>query len=70
MPARPFHLVIEVDEDGNLISSVPELLGWHSQAKSIGELERRTDVAIADYFGSTRAPHPRHAFLDVPTNFD
>jgi predicted RNase H-like HicB family nuclease len=47
MKARSFHLVIEVDEDGNLVSSVPELLGLHAKGRTVEQVERRTDAAIA-----------------------
>ena len=44
--AREFHVVIEQDEDGYFVSSVPELPGCHTQAKSLHKLMVRTREAI------------------------
>ena len=44
--AREFHVVIEQDEDGYFVSSVPELPGCHTQAKSLNKLMARTREAI------------------------
>lgn len=44
--AREFHVVIEQDEDGYFVSSVPELPGCHTQAKSLDKLMVRTREAI------------------------
>lgn len=44
--AREFHVVIEQDEDGYFVSSVPELPGCHTQAKSLDKLMARTREAI------------------------
>ena len=43
---REFHVVIEQDEDGYFVSSVPELPGCHTQAKSLDKLMTRTREAI------------------------
>ena len=43
---REFHVVIEQDEDGYFVSSVPELPGCHTQAKSLNKLMARTREAI------------------------
>jgi len=37
---RQFDVVIERDEDGYYIASVPELRGCHTQAESLDELDR------------------------------
>ena len=44
--AREFRVVIEQDEDGYFVSSVPELPGCHTQAKSLNKLMARTREAI------------------------
>ncbi|HNW92731.1 MAG TPA: type II toxin-antitoxin system HicB family antitoxin [bacterium] len=44
--ARQFSVVIERDEDGYLIASVPELRGCHTQAKSLDVLMKRITEAI------------------------
>jgi len=35
---REFRVVIEQDEEGYLVGSVPELKGCHTQARSLGDL--------------------------------
>ena len=44
--AREFTVVIERDEEGYLIASVPALPGCHTQARSMDELLERTKEAI------------------------
>lgn len=44
-----FTVVIERDEDGYLIASVPELPGCHTQAKTLDELMERIREAIELY---------------------
>ena len=43
---REFSVVIEKDEDGYYVGSVPELKGCHTQAKSLDELVERIREAI------------------------
>ena len=43
---REFSVVIEKDEDGYYVGSVPELEGCHTQAKSLDELVERIKEAI------------------------
>ncbi len=44
--ARHFNVVIERDESGCYVGSVPELSGCHSQAKSLDTLMQRIREAI------------------------
>lgn len=44
--AREFTVVIERDEEGYLVGSVPALKGCHTQARSMDELVERTKEAI------------------------
>ena len=44
--ARQFTVVIERDEEGWLVASVPALPGCHTQARSMDELLERTRGAI------------------------
>jgi predicted RNase H-like HicB family nuclease len=44
--AREFNVVIEKDEDGYFVASVPELKGCHTQAKSLDVLMKRVKEAI------------------------
>jgi predicted RNase H-like HicB family nuclease len=46
---KEFNIVIEQDEDGYYIASVPELPGCHTQAKSLDELNKRVIEAIELY---------------------
>ncbi len=43
---REFNVVIERDEDGYFVASVPELRGCHTQAKSLDTLMERVEEAI------------------------
>ncbi|MBA4421501.1 MAG: HicB family protein [Syntrophus sp. (in: bacteria)] len=43
---REFNVVIERDEDGYFVASVPELRGCHTQAKSLDVLMKRVKEAI------------------------
>jgi predicted RNase H-like HicB family nuclease len=43
---KEFNIIIEQDEDGFLVASVPELHGCHTQAKSFDELMVRIREAI------------------------
>lgn len=42
---REFHVIIEKDEDGYYVASIPELKGCHTQAKSLDELMERIKEA-------------------------
>ncbi len=44
---REFTVVIERDEEGYLVASVPALPGCHTQARSMDELLGRTGAARA-----------------------
>ncbi len=46
---KEFNIVIEQDEDGFYIGSVPDLPGCHTQAKSLDELNKRIIEAIELY---------------------
>lgn len=43
---REFNVVIQKDEDGYFVASVPELRGCHTQARSLDVLMRRIEEAI------------------------
>jgi predicted RNase H-like HicB family nuclease len=48
---RDFHVVIERDEDGWLVASVPQLPGCHTQAKTYDTLMKRIREAIEACLG-------------------
>jgi len=41
-----FPVIIEQDEDGMYVATVPDLKGCHTQAKSLSQLEKRIRQAI------------------------
>ena len=43
---KDFNIIIEQDEDGFFVASVPELRGCHTQAKSLDVLMKRIREAI------------------------
>jgi len=43
---REFNVIIERDEDGYYVGTVPELRGCHTQAKSLDTLMKRVREAI------------------------
>lgn len=44
---REFSVIVERDEDGYYVASVPELPGCHTQARSLDKLVERVREAIA-----------------------
>jgi len=46
MMKREFNVIIERDADGYFVASVPNLLGCHTQAKTLDELMERIREAI------------------------
>ncbi len=49
MNKRRFTVIIEQDEDGLYVASVPELPGCHTQAQNLNELDLRIKEAIKLY---------------------
>ncbi|HTW80389.1 MAG TPA: type II toxin-antitoxin system HicB family antitoxin [Terracidiphilus sp.] len=45
--SRKFTVVIEKDEEGYLVATVPALRGCHTQAKSLDTLMKRTREVIS-----------------------
>ena len=45
--AREFDVVIERDEEGIFVATVPALPGCHTQARSLDELMERVKEAVA-----------------------
>ena len=43
---REFNVVVERDEDGYYVASVPELPGCHTQARSLDKLMERIREAV------------------------
>ena len=49
-------VVIERDEDGYYVASVPELPGCYTQARTLDELMERVREAVELYLGAEAAP--------------
>lgn len=49
MQHNTYNIIVEQGEDGYLISTVIELPGCHTQAKTLEELNERTKEAIELY---------------------
>ena len=59
-----FTVVIEQDEDGVYVASVPGLPGCHTQAKDLVELQRRIRAAIRVYL-KVRKPAVSNKFVGM-----
>ena len=62
---REFNVVIEKDEDGYFVASVPALRGCHTQAKSLDVLINRVKEAIhlcliVNFPGTTSKKYFKH----------
>jgi len=51
---REFSVVVERDEDGNYVASVPALPGCHTQARSLDSLMERVREAISLHLQAER----------------
>ena len=56
--SREFNVVVERDEAGWYVASVPALPGCHTQAQSLDELMSRIREAIEAYLEAGEAPSP------------
>jgi predicted RNase H-like HicB family nuclease len=56
---REFNVLVERDQDGYYVASVPELPGCHTQARSLDKLMQRIREAIALCLDVERAAPPR-----------
>ena len=63
--AQQFDVVIEQDEDGYYVASVPALPGCHTQARSLDELMRRIEEAIALCLEVEGPPATTHRFVGI-----
>lgn len=60
-----FTVLIEQDEDGVYIATVPALKGCHTQAKSMGVLLKRIKEAILLCIETEHPPLPTNRFIGV-----
>jgi predicted RNase H-like HicB family nuclease len=62
---RTYPVIVERDEDGFFVGSVPGLRGCHSQAKSLDVLMRRMDEAIHVCLEANHRTRVRTEFVGV-----
>ncbi len=65
MKNREFSVIVERDEDGYYVATVPELRGCHTQAKSLDTLMKRVREAIAVCLEVEKGAAPRNEFIGV-----
>ena len=63
---RAYNVIIEKDEDGYFVATVPELPGCHTQAKSLDELNQRIEEAIALYLERRKQAEIVELFGTIP----
>ena len=59
MAIRELDVVIEKDEDGYYVATVPSMLGCHTQARSLDELMERIREAVELYL-EVEGAEPEH----------
>jgi predicted RNase H-like HicB family nuclease len=62
---REFDVVVERDEAGYYVASVPALAGCHTQARSLDELIERVREAIAVCLDAEDVPEERLSFVGI-----
>ena len=68
MEKKIFTIVVERDEDGVYVASVPELPGCHTQANSLDELQENIKEAIEAYLESMEKEElPAIKFFGIQT---
>lgn len=65
MLKKTYNIIVEQGKDGYLISTVIELPGCHTQAKSYDELYARTKEAIELYTEGQKNIHPSSKFVSL-----
>lgn len=60
-----FSVIVERDEDGYYVASVPELPGCHTQARSLDKLMERVREAIELCLEVEREALPKTEFIGV-----
>lgn len=62
---KEFTVIIERDEDGWYVGSVVELLGCHTQGKTVDELMERIKEAIEAYLDVEGVPADNIEFIGI-----
>jgi predicted RNase H-like HicB family nuclease len=60
-----FPVVVERDEDGLLVGTVPALKGCHTQARTIAELDKRLKEAVKVCLEAGERPLKQNDFVGV-----
>ena len=63
--SKQFNVVIEQDEEGYFVASVPSLPGCHTQAKSLDQLMERVQEAIELYIEVEGVTAPSLSFVGI-----
>ena len=63
--ARQFDVIIERDDEGYYVASVPQLPGCHTQAQSLDELTHRIQEAIQLCLAVQGAPEQSLEFIGI-----
>ena len=63
--SKQFNVVIEQDEEGYFVASVPSLPGCHTQAKSLDQLMERIQEAIELYIEVEGVTIPSLSFVGI-----
>ncbi len=62
---RQFDVIIERDDEGHYVASVPQLPGCHTQAKSLDEVTQRIREAIELCLALQGAPKQSLEFIGI-----
>ena len=62
---REFDVVVEQDDEGYYVASVPAIPGCHTQARSLDQLMERTREAIALCLEAAEVPEQRLNFVGI-----
>ncbi len=65
MKKYQFPAVIEQDEDGWFVGTVPDLKGCHTQARTLAKLEKRLKEAIKLCVSVEKKPVHQNRFVGV-----
>ncbi|MCL2134242.1 MAG: type II toxin-antitoxin system HicB family antitoxin [Candidatus Bathyarchaeota archaeon] len=60
-----FSVVVEKDEDGHYVASVPELPGCHTQAKTLDTVMERIKEAIQGYLEAQTEDLKQHSRTEL-----
>ncbi len=62
---RQYNVIVERDEDGYYVATVPELRGCHTQARSLDTLMKRVREAIAVCLEAQKGSPAANEFIGI-----